>query len=156
MAALEGGIAGVAAASGQSAIFMTLMTLVHAGENIVVSSSLYGGVYNMFKVRFPTFGVTTKFVDGGRPEDIAAAIDDKTRVVYVESISNPSFDVPDLAAIAKVAHDRGLPLVVSAPPLPLCHTSGTSRATSPTAARLRYSRKGKKEGSADWRAWLLG
>lgn len=119
MAALEGGIAAVSAASGQSAIFMTLMTLVHAGENVVVSSSLYGGVYNMFKVRFPTFGVTTKFVDGGRPEDIAAAIDDKTRAVYVESISNPSFDIPDLEAIANVAHDRGLPLVVSVslPPL---------------------------------------
>ncbi|RYP75271.1 hypothetical protein DL771_002491 [Monosporascus sp. 5C6A] len=112
VAALEGGLGAVATASGQSAVFITLMTLAHAGENIVVSSNLYGGVYNMFSVRLPTFGVTCKFVDGGRPEDMAAAIDDKTRVVYVESISNPAFHVPDIEAMAKVAHDRGLPLVV--------------------------------------------
>lgn len=72
----------------------------------------YGGTYNQFKVFFPRLGINTKFVDGDNPEDIAAAIDDKTKAVYIESIGNPRYNVPDIAAIAKVAHEKGVPLVV--------------------------------------------
>ncbi|KFA68674.1 hypothetical protein S40285_02634 [Stachybotrys chlorohalonatus IBT 40285] len=110
--ALEGGVAALAASSGQGAQFIAIATLAHAGDNIVSTSNLYGGTYNQFKVFFPRLGISTKFVDGDRPEDIAAAIDDKTKAVYVESIGNPRYNIPDLEAIAKVAHDAGVPLVV--------------------------------------------
>ncbi|KAJ6439525.1 O-acetylhomoserin (thiol)-lyase [Purpureocillium lavendulum] len=97
IAALEGGVAALAASSGQGAQFIAINTLAHAGDNIVF---------------LPRLGINTKFVDGDKPEDIAAAIDDKTKAVYVESIGNPRYNVPDLEAIAKVAHDAGVPLVV--------------------------------------------
>lgn len=112
IAALEGGVAAVATASGQAAQFMTIAALAHAGDNIVSTSNLYGGTYNQFKVLFPRFGITTKFVNGDSPEDIAAAIDDKTKAVYIESIGNPKYNVPDFEAIVKVAHDAGVPVVV--------------------------------------------
>ncbi|KAK5997835.1 Homocysteine synthase [Cladobotryum mycophilum] len=112
IAALEGGVAALAAASGQGAQFIAISTLAHAGDNIVSTSNLYGGTYNQFKVLFPRFGITTKFVNGDNPEDFAAAIDDKTKAVFVESIGNPRYNVPDLEAIAKVAHEKGVPLVV--------------------------------------------
>lgn len=112
IAALEGGVAALAASSGQGAQFIAIATLAHAGDNIVSTTNLYGGTYNQFKVFLPRLGINTKFVDGDKPEDIAAAIDDKTKAVYVESIGNPRYNVPDLEAIAKVAHDAGVPLVV--------------------------------------------
>ncbi|KAG7294281.1 hypothetical protein NEMBOFW57_004352 [Staphylotrichum longicolle] len=112
IAALEGGVAAVAASSGQAAQFMAIATLAHAGDNIVSTSNLYGGTYNQFKVLFSRFGITTKFVNGDSPEDIAAAIDDKTKAVYIESIGNPRYNVPEFEAIAKVAHDAGVPVVV--------------------------------------------
>ncbi|PUU80916.1 homocysteine synthase [Tuber borchii] len=112
IAALEGGVAAVAASSGQSAQFMAIAALAHAGDNIVSTSYLYGGTYNQFKVFLPRLGINTKFVNGDKPEDIAAAIDDKTKAVYIESIGNPRYNVPDFEAIAKVAHDKGVPLVV--------------------------------------------
>jgi O-acetylhomoserine/O-acetylserine sulfhydrylase len=112
IAALEGGVAAVAAASGQAAQFMAITALAHAGDNIVSTSNLYGGTYNQFKVLFPRFGITTKFVEGDKAEDIAAAIDDKTKAVYIESIGNPRYNIPDFEAIAKVAHDKGVPLIV--------------------------------------------
>lgn len=112
MAALEGGVAAVAASSGQSAQFMAIAALAHAGDNIVSTSYLYGGTYNQFKVMFPRLGIQTKFVNGDKPEDIAAAIDEKTKAVYVESIGNPRYNVPDLEKIAEVCHARGVPLVV--------------------------------------------
>ncbi|KAK8014357.1 O-acetylhomoserine (thiol)-lyase [Apiospora arundinis] len=114
IAALEGGIAAVAASSGHAAQLMTILTLARAGDNIVSTSSLYGGTYNQFKVLMPRFGITTKFIRPGHdtPEDYAAAIDDKTRAVYIESIGNPSYNIPDFEAIAKVAHDHGVPLIV--------------------------------------------
>ena len=89
IAALEGGVAAVAASSGQSAQFMAIAALAHAGDNIVSTSYLYGGTYNQFKVFLPRLGIETKFVNGDNPEDIAAAIDDKTKAVYIESIGNP-------------------------------------------------------------------
>ncbi|KAK3321061.1 Cys/Met metabolism PLP-dependent enzyme-domain-containing protein [Cercophora scortea] len=112
IAALEGGVAAVAAASGQAAQFMTISALASAGDNIVSTSNLYGGTYNQLKVMLPRFGITTKFVNGDKPEDLAAAIDDKTKAVYIESIGNPRYNVPDLELIAKLAHEKGVPVVV--------------------------------------------
>lgn len=113
IAALEGGAAALAASSGQSAQFITINTLAHAGDNIISTSNLYGGTYNQFKVFLPRLGIQTKFVNGDNPDEIAALIDDKTKAIYVESIGNPRYNVPDLEAIAKVAHAKGVPLVVS-------------------------------------------
>ncbi|KAK0533585.1 Homocysteine/cysteine synthase [Tilletia horrida] len=112
VAALEGGVAAVAAASGQSAQALALLSLAGNGDNIVASSFLYGGTYNQLKVLFPRWGVTTKFVNGLNPEDFAKAIDSKTKAIYIESIANPKYSVLDIEAIAKVAHDNGIPLVV--------------------------------------------
>ncbi|KAK0385873.1 hypothetical protein NLU13_7050 [Sarocladium strictum] len=112
IAALEGGVAALAASSGQSAQFIAIATLAHAGDNIISTSNIYGGTYNQFKVFFPRLGVHTKFVDVDKPEEIAKAIDDKTKAVYVESIGNPKYNVPDLEAIAKVAHEHGVPVIV--------------------------------------------
>lgn len=112
MAALEGGVGAVAAASGQAAQFMTIAALAQAGDNIVSTSNLYGGTYNQFKVTFPRLGINCKFVDGDDPEQLAAAIDDKTKAVYLESIGNPRYNVPDLERIAELAHEKGVPVVV--------------------------------------------
>ncbi|KAK4130927.1 O-acetylhomoserine ami [Trichocladium antarcticum] len=112
MAALEGGVAAVATSSGQAAQFMAISALAHAGDNIVSTSNLYGGTYNQFKVLLPRFGITTKFVTGDSAEDIGAAIDDKTKAVYIESIGNPRYNIPDFEAIVKVAHEKGVPVVV--------------------------------------------
>ncbi|KAL4788425.1 Cys/Met metabolism PLP-dependent enzyme-domain-containing protein [Aspergillus varians] len=112
IAALEGGVAAVGAASGQAAQFMAISALAHAGDNIISTSNLYGGTYNQFKVLFPRLGITTKFVQGDNAEDIGAAIDDHTKAIYVESIGNPRYNVPDFEAIAKVAHEKGVPVVV--------------------------------------------
>ena len=112
IAALEGGIAAVAASSGQSAQFMAIIALAHAGDNIVSTSNLYGGTYNQFKVMFPRLGIQTKFLTSETPEEFEKAIDDKTKAVYVETIGNPRYNVPDFEAIAKVAHAKGVPVVV--------------------------------------------
>jgi len=112
MAALEGGAAALATASGQAAQLLALTTFVLAGENIVSTSNLYGGTYNQFKVAFPRLGITVKFVDGDDPADFERAIDGRTRALYVETIGNPRLNVPDFSRIAEVAHRHGIPLVV--------------------------------------------
>ena len=112
IAALEGGAAALATGSGQAAQFIALSTILQAGENLVSTKNLYGGTYNQFKVSFPRLGITTKFVDGDNPKDFAKAIDAKTKALYVETIGNPRFNVPDFEALAKVAHDNGVPLIV--------------------------------------------
>ncbi len=112
IAALEGGVAALATGSGQAAQFLALTTLAEAGDNIVSTSYLYGGTYNQFKVAFKRLGIEVRFVDGDDPADFAAAIDDKTKAVYVETIGNPGFNVPDLPEIAAVTHAAGVPLVV--------------------------------------------
>ncbi|EMR63247.1 putative o-acetylhomoserine -lyase protein [Eutypa lata UCREL1] len=112
IAALEGGAAAVATASGHAAQFLTFAALAQSGDNIVSTPNLYGGTYNQLKVLLPRFGITTKFIAGDRPEDFAAAIDDKTKAVYIESIGNPRYNVPDIEAIAKLAHEKGVPVVV--------------------------------------------
>ena len=113
MAALEGGIAAVAAASGQSAQFMTFAALAHAGDNIVSTSNLYGGTYNQMKVFLPRLGIKTKFVKGDDPKDFERLIDDKTKAVYIETIGNPRYNVPDFEKICEVAHKAGVPVIVS-------------------------------------------
>ena len=113
MAALEGGIAALAASSGQSAQFMTVAALAHAGDNIVSTSNLYGGTYNQFKVFLPRLGIQTKFVNGDKPEDFERLIDEKTKAIYVESIGNPRYNIPDFEKIVAIAHGKGVPVVVS-------------------------------------------
>ena len=112
IAALEGGVAALATASGQAAQFLTISTIAGNGDNIVSTSYLYGGTYNQFKVTLPRLGVDVRFVDGDSPEAFAKAIDARTKALYIESIGNPRFNVPDLAALAKLAHDNDVPLVV--------------------------------------------
>jgi O-acetylhomoserine/O-acetylserine sulfhydrylase-like pyridoxal-dependent enzyme len=87
-------------------------TICKAGDNIVSSASLYGGTYNQFKVVFPRMGIETKFAESNDPEDFKKAIDENTKLLYVESIGNPQFSVPDFKALAAVAHEAGIPLVV--------------------------------------------
>ena len=112
IAALEGGIGALATSSGQAAQFLTIIAVAGMGDNIVSSSALYGGTYNQFKVQFPRLGITTKFAPDDEPATIASLIDDRTRAVYVETIGNPAFTVPNFPALAKVAHDHGVPLIV--------------------------------------------
>ncbi|ORZ20271.1 O-acetylhomoserine/O-acetylserine sulfhydrylase [Absidia repens] len=112
VAALEGGVAATATSSGQAAQFLTLVTLAKAGDNIVASTSLYGGTYNQFKVVLPRLGIKVHFVDSDNPQDFKAKIDENTKAVYVESIGNPKFNVPDFKGLADVAHEAGVPLVV--------------------------------------------
>lgn len=112
IAALEGGVAALAAASGQAAQFMAISALAHAGDNIVSTSNLYGGTYNQLKVFLPRLGITTKFVNGDDPQEFGKLIDEKTKAVYIESIGNPRYNVPDFEAIVKVAHAHGVPVLV--------------------------------------------
>ena len=112
IAALEGGVAAVATSSGQAAQFLAISTIAQAGDNIVSTSYLYGGTYNQFKVALPRLGIHVKFVDGDNPEDFKKAIDAKTKAIYVETIGNPRFNIPDFEALSKVAHDAGIPLIV--------------------------------------------
>jgi O-acetylhomoserine/O-acetylserine sulfhydrylase len=112
VAALEGGVAALATASGQSAQFLAITTLAEAGDNIVSGSSLYGGTYNQFKVQFPRLGINVRFVGTDDFDAWEAAIDERTRALYVESIGNPGFDVPNFARLAAIAKAHGLPLVV--------------------------------------------
>ncbi|KAI8851735.1 O-acetylhomoserine/O-acetylserine sulfhydrylase [Chytridium lagenaria] len=112
IAALEGGVAAVATASGQAAQFLAIANLAEAGDNIVSTSYLYGGTYNQFKVALPRLGIQCRFVDGDKAEDFIPMIDEKTKAIYVETIGNPRHNVPDFEALAKIAHDHGVPLIV--------------------------------------------
>ncbi|RHZ89425.1 hypothetical protein Glove_14g18 [Diversispora epigaea] len=112
IAALEGGNFAVATSSGQAAQFTAIATICTCGDNIISTSFLYGGTYNQFKVTLPRLGINVKFVDGDDPEEFKKLIDDKTKALYIESIGNPKFNIPDFEAIARVAHDAGIPLIV--------------------------------------------
>ncbi|KAG5644815.1 Homocysteine synthase [Asterophora parasitica] len=112
IAALEGGAAAVATASGQSAIQLAILNVAGAGDNIVSSASLYGGTYNLFKVTFKKFGIGVNWVTEDKPEAFAAAIDKNTKAIFVEIIGNPKYNLADIAALSKVAHDAGIPLIV--------------------------------------------
>jgi O-acetylhomoserine/O-acetylserine sulfhydrylase len=112
VAALEGGVAGLATASGQAAQLIAVTTIAQAGENIISTSLLYGGTYNQFKVTLPRLGIDVKFVDGDNPADFEKLIDPKTKALYIETIGNPRLNVPDIKTIADVAHRHGIPLIV--------------------------------------------
>ncbi|QJW88576.1 O-acetylhomoserine aminocarboxypropyltransferase/cysteine synthase [Spirosoma taeanense] len=112
MAALEGGVAALAVASGQAAQFIALSNILSAGDNFVTTSFLYGGTYNQFKVSFKRLGIEARFADGDKPESFARLIDDRTKAIYLETIGNPGFNIPDFDAIAAVARQHDLPLIV--------------------------------------------
>src|SRR5512140_1867906 len=112
VAALEGGVAAVATSSGQAAQFLAITNMLGAGDNLVSTSYLYGGTYNQFKVQFKRLGIDVKFVDGDKPADFEKLIDSKTKAIYLETIGNPRFNIPDFDAIAAVAKKHDIPLVV--------------------------------------------
>jgi len=112
LALLEGGSGALSVASGQSAELLAILNIAQAGQNIVSSTSLYGGTYNLFQHTFPKLGITTRFADTSKLETFQQSIDDQTRCIYLESIGNPRGDIPDFAAIAEIAHAAGIPLIV--------------------------------------------
>ena len=112
VAALEGGIAALALASGQAAVTYAVLTIAEAGDNIVASSALYGGTYNLFAHTLPQYGIEVRFADYRNPASFAPLIDARTKAVFVESLGNPQGNVTDIGAVAKVAHAGGVPLIV--------------------------------------------
>ncbi|MGF1638998.1 MAG: O-acetylhomoserine aminocarboxypropyltransferase/cysteine synthase family protein [Cyclobacteriaceae bacterium] len=112
VAALEGGVAALAVGSGQAAQFIALTNIMEAGDNFVTTSHLYGGSYNQFKVQFKRIGIEARFAKNDTVEDFEKLIDDKTKAIYLESIGNPEFNVPDFEAFAALASKHNLPLVV--------------------------------------------
>jgi len=112
IAKLEGGVAGLATASGHAAQFLTISTIAEAGDNIVSTSFLYGGTYNQFKVTFPRLGIKVKFVNSNESEDYESSIDEKTKALYLETIGNPGLNIPDLKKFADLAHKHNIPLIV--------------------------------------------
>ena len=112
VAAIEGGAAALATASGQAAETLTILTLASAGEEIISTTSLYGGTYNLFHYTLPRLGITVRFVDADDFDGLRKAINEKTRAIYTESLGNPKLDVADIATLASIAHENGLPLVI--------------------------------------------
>lgn len=112
IAALEGGVAALAFSSGHAAISSVIFNIAQAGDEIISSSTLYGGTYNMFAYTLPRLGITVKFVDATDAENFKRAITPKTKAIYAETIGNPKIDVLDIEAVAKVAHEAGLPLII--------------------------------------------
>ncbi len=112
MAQLDGGVGGLAVASGQAAITYAVLNITQGGQNIISTNYLYGGTYNLFHYTLPKFGITVKFVDTSDPENVRRAIDENTRLVYTESVGNPKNNVDDFETIATIAHAAGIPLIV--------------------------------------------
>jgi O-acetylhomoserine (thiol)-lyase len=112
IAALEGGVAGLGVASGSAAVTYSIMNIAGAGDEIVAASTLYGGTYNLFLYTLPKYGINTIFVDPDDPENFRKAINDKTKAVFIESIGNPGINIIDIEAVAKIAHENGLPLII--------------------------------------------
>ena len=112
LAALEGGIAALALASGQAAVTYAIQTIAEAGDNIVSSTALYGGTYNLFAHTLPQYGITTRFADHLNPDSFEPLIDERTKAIFVESLGNPQGNVTDIARIAEIAHRHGVPLIV--------------------------------------------
>ena len=112
IALLEGGVGALAVASGSAAVTYAIMNIAQAGDEIVSAQTLYGGTYNLFSVTLPKYGISTKFVDAGDLEAVKGAINEKTKAVYVETIGNPDINLVDVAALAEVAHEAGVPLIV--------------------------------------------
>ena len=112
VAELEGGIAGLALASGMAAITYSIMTIAEAGDNIISASTLYGGTYNLFAHTLPQYGIDVRFADYRQPDSFAKLIDDKTKAIFCESVGNPLGNITDFEKLAKIAHDHGIPLIV--------------------------------------------
>ncbi len=112
IAALEGGVAALATASGQAAEFIAIATLVQAGENIVSTSLLYGGTYNLFKVTLARLGIDVRFAEGENPSNFEKLIDKNTKAIYLESIGNPKLNIADIKAFSELAHKYGIPLII--------------------------------------------
>ena len=112
LAAMDGGVGGLAFASGQAAITAAICTITHAGQNLISATSLYGGTWTLFTQTFKKLGIEVRFFDPDKPEEIDRLADERTRCVYIESIGNPKNDVPDFRRLADAAHRRGLPLIV--------------------------------------------
>ena len=112
IAALEGGVAALAVASGAAAITYTIQNLAHGGDHIVAQKTIYGGSYNLLAHTLPEYGITTTFVDAHNLEEVEAAIQDNTKAVYLETLGNPNSDIPDIDAIAEIAHRHQIPLVI--------------------------------------------
>ncbi|HLI88336.1 MAG TPA: homocysteine synthase [Ktedonobacteraceae bacterium] len=112
IAALEGGVGALATASGQAAETLALLNLAGAGDEIISSTSLYGGTYNLFHYTLPKLGINVRFVDSRDPENFRAAINERTRAIYAETVGNPRLDTLDIRAVAAIAHEHGLPLIV--------------------------------------------
>lgn len=112
VAALEGGVAGLATASGSAAITYAILNIVAAGDEIVSASTLYGGTYNLFSATFPNFGIKVHFVDPDDPENFRKAINEKTKALFIESIGNPGINIIDIEAVANIAHENGIPLII--------------------------------------------
>ena len=112
IAALESGVGALATSSGQAAQFIALTNILQAGDNFVSTSYLYGGTYNQFKVQFKRLGINVKFVQGDNPDDFEAAIDENSKAIYVETIGNPKFNIPDFDKLAEIASRHGIPLIV--------------------------------------------
>ena len=112
IAALEGGVGALATASGQAAETLAILNIAGLGDEVVSSASLYGGTYNLFHYTLPKLGITVRFVDSRDPENFRAAINDRTKVVYAETVGNPRLDTLDISAVANIAHEYGVPLMV--------------------------------------------
>src|ERR1700692_4807927 len=112
VAAREGGAAGLATASGQAAETLTITTLASAGDEIISTTSLYGGTYNLYHYTMPRLGIKVRFVDADDFDGLRAAINDKTRAIYAETVGNPKLDVVDIEKMASIAHANGLPLII--------------------------------------------
>jgi len=112
IAALEGGVGALAVASGSAAITYAILNIAGSGDEIVAASTLYGGTYNLFAVTLPRLGIKTVFVDPDDPENFRKAINEKTKAVFIESIGNPGINIIDMEAVAKIAHENGVPLIV--------------------------------------------
>lgn len=112
IAALEGGVAALAVASGSAAVTYSILNIAGTGDEIVSASTLYGGTYNLFSTTLPKLGIKTIFVDPDDPENFRKAINEKTRAVYIETVGNPGTNLIDIEAVAKAAHDHGIPLII--------------------------------------------
>jgi O-acetylhomoserine (thiol)-lyase len=112
IAALEGGVAALAVASGSAAITYAILNIAGAGDEIVAASTLYGGTYNLFAVTLPKLGIKTSFVDPDEPENFRKAINDKTKAVFIETLGNPGINVIDIEAVADIAHENKIPLII--------------------------------------------
>src|SRR5712691_8586638 len=112
IAALEGGVGALAASSGQAAETLAILNIAGAGDEIVSSASLYGGTYNLFHYTLPRLGITVRFVDSREPENFRAAINERTKALYTETVGNPKLDIMDIEKLANIAHEHGLPLIL--------------------------------------------